>query len=533
LDLYTVSDKDILIAQQTQQITQLIAMNEQLMSAMTALVEQQKNLEKLVEQLNEQKSSLITKNADLTFQLDQLKRMIYGTKSERFIPASMPGQLSLLEIETDNMAVPAKLNVPTHERTVNGQKKPFRNILPDHLRRIEQIIYPEGYDESNSADIIGQEVTEILNYIPGEIYVERIVRPKYKTEQGKIVIGNLPERPIAKGLFGIALIVRILVDKYVDHLPLNRQLARFKRAGIVLAESTVGDVPRQVARLMELLYEELCKQVLASDYINVDETPTPVLDKNKKGKTHRGYHWVYYAPPKRLVLFDYRPGRGSEGPLEMLRNFKGFLQTDGYGVYDKYKHYEHITLMGCMAHARRYFEKALDSDKERAGYIMALIQKLYQIEKDIRNAEPTLNHEQILIIRKEKAAPLLKQIKLWLDEHLNIITPTSPLGKAITYAVGQWERLTVYLDHAHLRIDNNLVENAIRPTVLGRRNSLFSGSHDGAKRSAMIYSFFGSCKANNVNPEEWLADVLVKLPQTKKSEIYKLLPNYWKPMKAI
>jgi len=470
--------------------------------------------------------------AELKFQLEELRRQVFGSKRERFIPAQHPGQLSLLDVEAQQTTAPAKVKVPAHDRKVGENKKPSRNALPDHLPRVEKMIYPQGYDQSNAADIIGHQVTEILNYTPGELYVERLVRPRYKTPQGTILIATLPERPIAKGLFGTGLIVRILIDKYVDHLPLHRQLARFKRAGISLAESTVGDVPRQVARLMELLYLELRKQVLACNYLNVDETPTPVLDNDKKGKTHRGYHWVYHSPVERLVLFDYRPGRGSEAPREILENFKGFLQTDGYSVYDGFRNNEHITLMGCMAHARRYFEKALDSDGERAGYIMELMQQLYAVERDIRTADPVLSKEQILELRKNRAVPVLQQIKQWLDEHLHTVTPRSPLGRAITYATGQWERLTVYVNHAQLNIDNNLVENAIRPTVLGRKNSLFSGSHDGAKRSAMIYSFFGSCKANGINPEEWLMDVLEKLPETKASDLYKLLPNFWTPTTA-
>jgi transposase len=489
-----------------------------------------------VEELLAEKDQIIAQQEQkinaLSFQLAELQRMIFGTKSERFIPAENPQQLSLLDVESKTQVAPAKVTVPSHERNESVKKKPSRNLLPDHLRRVIKTIYPQGYDENNAGEIIAEEVTEILNYIPGELYVERIVRPKIKTDQGKIVVASLPERPIAKGLFGIALIVRILIDKYVDHLPLHRQLARFKRSGISLAESTVGDVPRQVARLMEPLYCELLKQIIASFYINADETPTPVLDSDKKGKTHRGYYWVYLSPLKRLVLFDYRQGRGAEGIDELLSNFKGFLQADGYSVYNKFQHKEGITLMGCMAHARRYFEKALDSDRERASHMIALIKKLYDIERNIRNSETTLIDEQIIALRKKHAAPVLNQIKEWLDENLNIVTPASPMGNAISYTIGQWDRLIVYLQHAHLNIDNNLVENAIRPSVLGRKNYMFAGSHDGAKRSAMMYSFFGSCKTNNINPEEWLADVLEKLPETKSSELYKLLPNFWKPNAA-
>lgn len=486
------------------------------------------------EQLIEQNITLRSENTALKSdfvllknELDQLKRMIFGSKSERFVPAeSAPGQLSLLDVAAQQQE-PKKVAVPAHERKQHDQKKPSRNLLPEHLERIEKIIYPQGFDANTTAPRIGEEVSEVLNYIPGKLIVDRIVRPKFKTEEGKITIAQLPSRPIAKGLFGTALIVRILIDKYVDHLPLFRQNERFKREGITIAESTLGDVPRQVAQLMELLYRELIKEVIQSGYLNADETPTPVLDAKKRGKTHRGYHWVYHSPEKKLVLFDYRQGRGREGPDEMLKNFKGFLQTDGYSVYEAYESRDEITLVGCMAHARRYFEQALMSDRERAEHVMKLIQKLYATEKNIREAESTLSEEQIIALREAESKPVLDEIKTWLNDHLNIVTPTSPLGKAISYMYARWNKLCVYADHAQLNIDNNLVENAIRPSVIGRKNYLFSGSHDGAYNSAMFYSFVGSCKINGINPEEWLADVLERLPETKSSQLYTLLPNHW------
>jgi len=479
--------------------------------------------------------SNLSKLAFLEAELAQLKRMIFGSKSERFVGDQNSSQLSLLDVAPKEQEQ-KKVTVPSHERNKKNCKKPSRNLLPEHLERVVKTIYPENFDPNSSAQQIGEEVSEVLNYIPGKLFVEKTVRPKFKTEEGQITIAQLPSRPIAKGLFGTALIVRILIDKYVDHLPLYRQGERFKRAGVTIAESTLGDVPRQVAQLMELLYRELIKQVIQSGYLNVDETPTPVLDSKKKarpnvssgrGKTHRGYHWVYHSPEKKLVLFDYRQGRGREGPDEMLKNFRGFLQTDGYVVYDGFENKDGITLVGCMAHARRYFEQALMSDRERAEHVMKLIQKLYASEIKIRQAASPMSDEQIIELRQAESKPVLDEIKKWLDDHLNIVTPSSPLGKAISYAYARWNKLSVYVDHARLNIDNNLVENAIRPSVIGRKNYLFSGSHDGAQNSAIFYSFLGSCKINGINPEEWLADVLEKLPETKSSQLYTLLPNYW------
>ena len=466
--------------------------------------------------------------SQIKFELGQLRRQVYSSKRERFIADVNPGQLSLLDIEPKQPEETQKVTVPSYERRKNS-KKPSRNSFPEHLQRIVTKIYPPGYDESTDAEIIGWEKTELLNCVPAQFYVEQILRAKIKTKEGEIITAELPDRVIAKGIFGTNLIASILVDKYVDHLPLHRQCERINRNGINIAESTIGDVPRQVAPKVDLLYDELVQQTIQSGYLNVDETPTPVLDPKKKGKTHRGYFWTYHSPEKKLVLFDYRQGRGREGPDEMLKDFKGFLQTDGYSVYDAYENREAVTLVGCMAHARRYFEQALNSDRERAEHVMKLIQKLYTTERKMREAESPMSDQEIVALRMEESKPVLDDLQKWLEEHLNIVTPKSPLGKAITYMYSRWHKLTVYIDHAHLNIDNNLVENAIRPTVLGRKNYMFAGNHEAAQRNAMYYSLMGSCKLNGINPYEWLIDVLERLPDTKSSQLYTLLPNNWQP----
>lgn len=452
--------------------------------------------------------------------------MIFGAKSERFIPAAHSSQLNLLEEPTVEAAREDVIIVDRYERAKKKEKHPVRQPFPASLPRQTTVIYPEGFDQNSPEKPIGEEVTEVLEEIPGKFFVKRIVRPKYADPKGEgVVIAQLPSRPIEKGLFGTLLLTRIIIEKYCDHLPLHRQLERMKRAGIKLAYSTVADVPAQLGELLAPLYNELVKQALSAKYIGVDETPHPVLDKDVKQKTHRGYFWVYQAVEQRLVLFDYKPGRGKSGPAELLKNFKGFLQTDGYQVYEEYGRRDDITLVGCMAHARRYFEKALDSHREKAQPIIELLQKVYEVEREIKLN--SLSEQEILAARTKRSLPILNEMKKWLDDHLYTITPQSPLGKAIGYMHSRWENLTTYLDHAFLQIDNNLVENAIRPTVLGRKNYLFSGSHDAAQRSAMFYSFIGSCKMNEINPEEWLADVLEKIKDTKSSQLHTLLPNNW------
>lgn len=335
----------------------------------------------------------------------------------------------------------------------------------------------------------------------------------------------MPTRVIDKGLFGPNLITQIIIDKYVDHLPLYRQTARYERAGVKLAMSTLSDTVAKVCELMYPLYECLRDTILQGDYLHVDETPIQVMDRATKGKTHRGFHWVYHAPRQKLVLFDYRTGRGREGPEDLLKNYNGYLQTDGYSVYDTFARRKGITAMGCMAHARRYFEKALSNDRERAEFALSKIQDLYQIERSLR--EQNSSADEIVQRRRAEALPILTELDNWMKSNLHHVLQTSPIGQAICYALPRWDSLSVYIEHADLLLDNNLIENAIRPVAIGRKNYLFAGSHEGAKRAAMIYAFMSSCKMNGVNPQEWFADILIRIADTKTSQLRNLLPDRW------
>ena len=484
-------------------------------------------LKQELQQVKDKSESEITY---LKFQLDQLKRQVFGVKSERFLSLLNAGQLAL-PIEDENPPVVEReetITIEAHDRKKKKKKEnhPVRKPFPPHLPRQVEKIYPEGFDENSSQKPIGEEVTEILEEIPGKFYVKQLIRYKFANkETGGVVIGELPSRINEKGMFGELLQTRIIIDKYCDHIPGYRQNQRFARAGIKIPYSTLMDVPRQIGNYMVPLYEELKKQSLECKYLQIDETPHPVLDRQTKGKTHRGYFWVYRSVEQRLVLFEYCPGRGQRWPKEILKNYKGFIQTDGYAAYDIFDRRTDITSVCCMAHARRYFEKALKSHKELAEYFIAKLQAVYAVEREIR--EENKSDEDILSLRREKSFPILNEVEQWLKENTNH-PPKSPIAQAVAYTLSRWKKLTVYIEHPFLEIDNNLVENAIRPTVIGRNNYFFSGSHESAQRAAMFYSFFGSCKMNDVNPQEWLADVLVRLPETKTSELYTLLPNYWK-----
>lgn len=394
--------------------------------------------------------------------------------------------------------------------------------LPASLPR-EQVIIEPTQDVSGWVKI-GEEVTEELDRIPGKLFVRQIVRPKYANPNGEgVVIANLPSRPIDKGIAGPGLLAQIIIDKYTDHLPIHRQVQRFEREGIKLSASTLTDWIGAACRLLDPLYEVLRKQVVGSDYLQADETPIKVLDKDKKGTTHRGYHWVYHAPQERLVLFDYREGRGREGPGECLKDFMGHLQTDGYIVYDDFAKKPGITLLNCMAHARRKFDEAKDNDLARASYVLTEMQKLYALER--QGKENTLSERELYQLRQQEAIPLLVDLKQWMLENYKNVLPQSVIGQAIFYSLQRWDKLSTYTTDGRLRIDNNLVENAIRPVAIGRKNYLFAGSHNGARRAAMLYSFLGSCKMNHINPFEWLRDVLIKIPEHPVNMLELLLPK--------
>jgi hypothetical protein len=253
-----------------------------------------------------------------------------------------------------------------------------------------------------------------------------------------------------------------------------------------------------------------------------DETPIPVQTRDKPGSTHKGYHWVYYSPLEKLVCFDYRKGRGRDGPEKFLESFRGMLQTDGYVAYDIYEKKDGITLFGCMAHARRKFEKAKDNDLKRAEYVLERMQQLYLTEREAR--EKGLSFEQRKELRVEQSLPVLKELEKWMKEQLPEVLPKSSIGQAITYTLGLWNRLTRYIDNGHVEIDNNLIENSIRPVALGRKNYLFAGSHEAARNAAMIYSFLGTCKINNVEPYQWLKNTLQRIPDQSIQKLDELLP---------
>ena len=437
-------------------------------------------------------------------EIAQLKRMIFGAKSERFISGEDSSQLLLGLNLTEPMAEPVKTETITYERKQKEENKQLihsRQPLPSHLPRHEIVIEPMA--KPAGAKKIGEEITEILEYTPGALIVNRIVRPKYllpkeDNKDTRIIIADLPTLPIPKGIAGPGLLTHIIISKYVDHLPIYRQAQQFKRQGVEIAESTMADWIHQCCDLLAPLYETLKENVLKCKYLQADETPIPVLTKDKPGATHKGYLWVYRDVIDKLILFEYQKTRAREGPQKILNDFTGTLQTDGYTAYNIFDKPGKITLLACMAHARRKFETALDNDKIRAEYVLTKIQALYSTERKAREAG--YSFEQRKELREQESLPILAELEEWLKQNITQVMPKSAIGIALAYTLSLCNRLNGYLLDGKYEIDNNLIENSIRPVALGRKNYLFAGSHDAAQRTAMLYSFLGSCKMNDVEP---------------------------------
>lgn len=459
----------------------------------------------------------------LQFRLAQLERLIFGAKSEKFRSAQDgdPEQLELFATGLeDRVAAPQKEHI-SYSRDKPSKPHPGRQPLPGHLPVEEIIIEPE--EDVTGMVRIGEEVTDTLDYQAASLKIIRRIRPKYAHPSGEgVVIGQLPERPLPKCIAEAGLLTEIIIAKFVDHLPFYRQVQRFQRDfKLEVAESTINDWFVAVCTLMHPLYEALQRSVVGVDYLQVDESPLKVLDQDKPGSTHLGYQWVYHAPTLHRVLFQYRKGRGSHGLKETLGEFRGHVQCDGWSAYEKMvKDRKDIRLLGCVAHARRKYFDAKKQDA-RANEVLEIIQRIYAAERELRHSPDG----GIIGQRRKELQPLFDEWKRWMDANANAILPKSGLGAAVTYTQHQWGKLTGILEDERFLLDNNLIENAIRPMALGRKNYLFAGSHAGAQRIAMMYSFLGSCKMCGVNPTEWLKSTLEKLPSWPVNRLEELLPR--------
>ena len=484
----------------------------------------------------------------LQWELSRMQRLVFSSKSERTVMLANPTQLTLDLGLQDAEAPQAQIQEITYQRrkqsTMPGHA---RQPLPESLPRQEIVIEPEDLPEG--AVKVNEKITEKLCYKPGRLFVLKIVRPYYlipslqgatEGQQGgnasetstskSFLIATGPYDPFPKFNAHVSLLAYIFVSKFVDHLPFYRLANILKREGCAIAESTINDWFAAICRKLEPLYAELKAQILLQTYLQADESPMPVTDKDKPGSTHLGYMWIYHSPESKQACFDYQKGRAGKYAKAFLATFAGYLQCDGYAGYESLPKNSggKITLLACMTHARRKFFEARTNDRAFSEQALKLFGELYKIEDRAR--ETKLYPEQIKELRGKDASGHLENLQLWLNGQASRVLPKSPAGKAVHYTIGLWPRLIRYIEDGRFQIDNNLIENLIRPMAIGRKNYMFAGSHQAAQRTAMAYSFMATCKLNDINPVEWLADVLQRIDETKPSRYVDLLPNNWKPL---
>ena len=447
--------------------------------------------------------TLLDQIEDLNGQLYYLKRQLFGKKSEKLDPA----QRLLFENLYDQVKAKIDQQKPSKAKTVRERKRADhkgRNPLPMDLPR--EVIEIDPTDEEKTCPVchkekqrIGSEETEKLEYIPASFYVKKYVRYKYacKECESHISIGQLPPMAIDKGIAGEGLLAHVITSKYCDHNPLNRLEGILKRHGVDINVSTMCDWVGKSADLLEPLVKRMHAKILQSPKINTDDTPIPVKSKKRRGSTYNGYLWVY-VDKEHNVVFDFTPTRSRDGPVKFLGKYSGYVQADAYSGYDEFFRKSDATEVGCHAHARRKFDYSLDTDPVRAARLLVLWGRLYDIERKAK--EENYSSEQLLEARQKEAKPILAEIKTVLDEYKNQVLPKSPIGKAITYSLNQWEALNRYVDDPMLEIDNNLSERILRMVVIGRKNYMFAGSEAGAWRAAIIYSLVASCKLNGIDP---------------------------------
>ena len=497
--------------------------------------------------IKEQAEQLKEKDDKIKQLIDQLswyRRKFWKPSSEKYIPED-PNQCKIdfdgLDVlpEEEEVIKEAEKEIVTYERQKPEKKKqPVRLPLPDHLRREEEIIEPGGIDERWVR--IGEEVTEILEHKPGELFVRRIVRPKYvlkeleqpnedaEESEEKIRIGPLPILPLPRSNAGPSLLAELLIGKYMHHLPFHRQLAIFKQSGVSIPASTVNGWFKGSSDLLRALYYRLREIVLDTDYIQVDESTVPVID-NKKQRAAKSYLWVVRSVMDNLLFFHYDQGsRAQKVVIDLLRDYQGAVQTDGYEVYSIYEQKKGVLLLGCWAHARRKFTEAMKEDKAGAEYALDQIGKIYKVEAMATDQD--MDYEQRAELRKRLAYPILRAFEKWLVQYYPKVLPKGRMGKAISYTYNIFHRLSRYHLDGRYQIDNNSVENAIRPLALGRKNFLFCGNHDAAENTAIMYSLLGCCKTWDVNPREWFIDVLSRIPEYNNDyskDLAELLPHRW------
>ena len=487
------------------------------------------DIEALKAMVLEQRLALITRDTEieqLKLLIAKLKRMQFGRSSER-----LDREVEQLELRLEELQTQAECQAQTNPSPLAEEKRrPARQPLPDHLPRQNVVHNPSCNcpDCGQAMRQIGEDVAEVLDYVPASFRVIRHVRPKFACPGcEKIVQVEAPSRPIARGMAGAGLLAHVLVSKYADHQPLYRQSQIYAREGVELERSTLAEWVGQCFHLLDPLVDALGRYVLETTKLHADDTPVPVLEPGR-GKIKTGRLWVYVRDDRPAgsvespaVLFRYSPDRRGERPTQHLKHFSGVLQADAYAGFNELYASGRIREAACWAHARRGFFDIHEAHRSPiATEALERIGALYTIEEEIRGSEP----KHRAMVRQARAGPLLEALHAWLKQTLMQVSKKTALGKAIGYVLTRWTALTRYRDDGTLEIDNNAAERALRGVALGRKNYLFCGSDAGGERAAAIYSLIGTAKLNGLDPEAYLRHVLERIADHPINRVDELLP---------
>ena len=534
---------------------QLHQSGQQLTAAQRDLQEKERHLAAAKQDLQQQGQHLTQTQAELRQKAEQLaqaqaiiaelKRELFGAKADKLNTEQEQQLRQLVEDVQEQNQRPPPLSrelleeAVAQERAEQGQRakaRRRRHLPPVALEKQPLILEPADKFCPQSGEPrtrIGQEVTAEYDYLPAKLIIREIVRPKYG-RCGKpccqgVSIAPLPPRLVPQSKLGLGLAVHLLLSRFDDHLSYyNLERNFLERFGAVIPRQQMVQWVEKVAHLLLAIYWLIGEELMAGDYLQIDESPVKVLDPEVKGKAAQGYLW-FYSRPGGYVFLEFHQSRGRDGPRERLRGFRGTMQTDGYELYDALRREQPRTLkrIGCTAHARRRFYKALLESCSESLWFIGQMRQLYQLERELKDCTP----------QQRRRGRLAKAPAIWLAMKRRAqglradprVLPQSSLGKAVNYFLNEYTALVGYLREGRFEIDSNLLENDVRPSAVGKRRWLFIGHPDAGWRTAVIYTLIQSCRRYGINPQEYLTDILQRLPSMTSNQVRELLPANWKP----
>lgn len=537
-----IKEQQVVIELQRQTIDR---QTEKLTQQQTFILEQNTVIVTQQQELDKNKKEVFRLD-NLRYEMATLKKWIYGIKSEKrhqptTLTKAVAGDQLSLDMVVDTWGV-CKIHdrrrVPEHLRVIKSTtpKKPGgRHDFPEGLP--EEVTVIDAADKPANAKCIGHVDQRQLACDPMRWYIKVTRRLAYLAPVDedqldyKHLIAPLPPHPIDKCKMDISVLVMLTIEKFLYHMPVWRQQQRLRHYGIDLPYSSLCSLVNRTCESLEPLWHLLLKEITSSGLMSLDETRYRVLDNTKKQgkKSHIGWMWASMNPVQRIVCFMYQRGRGNKDIRAVLQGYKGFLMTDAYGVYTKYGKQPGVTHQHCLSHARRYFVYSMDNDAARAGYALDhFFGPLYDIEQECKTLQ--LHYDDITAKRQAESVPLLKALRGWLENTLPQTIARTPIHKAISYTLKNFDGLAQYTSDGMLCVDNNHLEGQIRAIALGRHNHLFAGSHRGGELAAIIYSFMATCKLHKIDPAKWLYDVLHRITTQPEDKLIELLPQFWKPL---